>query len=165
MDSAAITTSQQIAATTAANTEQGVVVTKRNELGMDDFFKLLTTQLTSQDPLKPMEDTEFISQMANFSSLAQMESIASNMEEVRKQQESLSVMNLIGKHVQADDGEGGQLEGQVTRVEWFEGELMPYIGEVKVPYKTITNIYDEPFQQTPSDSAGEELPEEGGDGV
>ncbi|MFM8365053.1 MAG: flagellar hook capping FlgD N-terminal domain-containing protein, partial [Verrucomicrobiota bacterium] len=37
-------------------------------LGADDFMKILMTQLTAQDPMNPMKDTEFIAQMANFSS-------------------------------------------------------------------------------------------------
>ena len=45
-------------------------------LGADDFMKLLTTQLTSQDPMNPMKDTEFISQMANFTSLEQMRTLS-----------------------------------------------------------------------------------------
>ena len=40
-----------------------------NTMGMEDFLQLLTTQIANQDPLEPMKDTEFISQMANVASL------------------------------------------------------------------------------------------------
>ena len=59
---------------------------RNNDLDRDAFMKLLVTQLRSQDPLNPMEDREFISQMAQFSSLEQMqnlnESFKQNHEEI-----------------------------------------------------------------------------------
>ena len=42
-------------------------------MAMEDFLQLLTTQISNQDPLEPMKDTEFISQMANVASLEQMQ--------------------------------------------------------------------------------------------
>ena len=68
---------------------------KKNDLDKDAFLKLLTTQLSNQDPLKPMEDKEFIAQLAQFSSLEQMQNLnktlTSKTEDVI---ESLDYMNL-----------------------------------------------------------------------
>lgn len=46
------------------------VFLKSKDLGSDDFLKLLTVQLTNQDPWNPIENTDFIAQMASFTSLA-----------------------------------------------------------------------------------------------
>ena len=48
-------------------------VSNQSQLEMQDFLQLLTSQITNQDPLEPMKDTEFISQMANIASLEQMQ--------------------------------------------------------------------------------------------
>jgi flagellar basal-body rod modification protein FlgD len=130
--------------TTNAAEGQGVVTSDKNELGMDEFFKLLTTQLVSQDPLEPMQDTEFISQMANFSSLSQMEAIAQNTSGLQEEQRAASLMNLIGKQVVAEDGDGGFIEGIVERIEWNDGVATPYVGNVAVPFENILQVSREP---------------------
>jgi flagellar basal-body rod modification protein FlgD len=69
------------------------------ELGKDAFLRLLTTQLKNQDPLKPMEDAAFIAEMAQFSSLEQMQNLNKLME-AQTQFASLSqASTMIGKHV------------------------------------------------------------------
>lgn len=72
-------------------------------LGKDDFLKILMVQLQNQDPLKPMEDKEFISQMANFSSLEQMTNMATMMEKFLNNSSYDSLIkysDLIGKQVE-----------------------------------------------------------------
>ncbi|SFH50234.1 flagellar basal-body rod modification protein FlgD [Tindallia magadiensis] len=68
--------------------------TFNDNLDKDAFLKLLTTQLSNQDPLNPMEDREFIAQMAQFSSLEQMqnmnESMKTNHEDMM---EHMKIMN------------------------------------------------------------------------
>ncbi|HEY1171663.1 MAG TPA: flagellar hook capping FlgD N-terminal domain-containing protein [Verrucomicrobiae bacterium] len=75
-------------------------------LGQQDFLKLLVAQLTSQDPLNPKQDTEFIAQMAQFSALEQSKSMQSDIASLRGDQQMLQAYGLLGQTVklQAEDG-------------------------------------------------------------
>lgn len=68
---------------------------KKNDLDKDAFLKLLTTQLANQDPLSPMEDREFIAQLAQFSSLEQMTAMNKTLETQSEEMlKSLDMMNV-----------------------------------------------------------------------
>ncbi|MGE7110873.1 flagellar hook assembly protein FlgD [Lysinibacillus sp. NPDC047702] len=76
--------------------------TGNSELGKDAFLQLLITQLQHQDPTNPMDDREFISQMAQFSSLEQMQNMTKAMESLLASQQQTQLMNystFIGKEV------------------------------------------------------------------
>ena len=84
------------------------------DLGKDEFLKLLITELQHQDPTNPMEDREFIAQMAQFSSLEQMLNFNSNMEKLLERVSFQSSFNLLGLNVDIQsqgnfDNDGNQL--------------------------------------------------------
>ena len=78
-----------------------------DELNKDAFFKLLLTQLKNQDPTTPMKSHEMAAQLAQFSSLEQLNNINSSIEgltEAQKPSEQYGALNMIGKAVQGDSG-------------------------------------------------------------
>lgn len=80
-------------------------VTGKDELGKEDFLKLLVAQLEAQDPLSPLEGQEFTAQLAQFSSLEQIVQVNENLESLLDFETSLtnaSTLNLIGKRIDAD---------------------------------------------------------------
>ena len=84
------------------------------ELGKDDFLKLLITQLQNQDPTSPMENTEFIAQMAQFSSLEQMTNMSTAFEKMTAFINSSEAASTLGKTVQLTEG-GNLYEGVVEQ--------------------------------------------------
>jgi flagellar basal-body rod modification protein FlgD len=78
---------------------------KNNELNKDDFLKILITQLSHQDPTAPMEDKEFISQMAQFSSLEQMTNMSQGFASLSAALSSGQAYSLLGKNVSILEGE------------------------------------------------------------
>ncbi|AFM01783.1 flagellar hook capping protein [Desulfitobacterium dehalogenans ATCC 51507] len=101
----------------------------KDVLGKDDFLKLLVAELTNQDPLSPMDNKDMITQMAQFSSLEQMNNMSKTMENLTAGftalfQNSLLSQGaaLIGKHVEGMNLEGtGFVNGIVESVQWLNG--------------------------------------------
>ena len=102
--------------------QQGKNVRKNDSLGKDAFLQLLVTQLRHQDPLSPDDNTQYIAQLAQFSSLEQMTQMVKGFENVSKLVSNIdssvlvgSLSNMIGKK----DAEGNP----TTKSETFAGNV------------------------------------------
>ena len=78
----------------------------KQELGKDDFLQLLVAQLTHQDPTSPMEDTQFVAQMAQFSSLEQLANMNQSFGTLNKLIGDSSAVNVVGKQVDIEQSSG-----------------------------------------------------------
>jgi Flagellar hook capping protein len=110
------------------------------ELGKNDFLNLLVTQLRYQDPLQPTDDKEFIAQMAQFSSLEQMQNMSGSMTKSQ-------AFNLIGKVVTAtttDDKtqEVSAIQGTVTSVKMKDGKTYVVVNNKDVDVDNVTQVDD-----------------------
>jgi len=113
------------------------VTTSKDQLGKDDFLKLLVTQLKNQDPLNPMDDREFIAQLAQFSTLEQMQNMNSSFNAVR-------AINLIGKNIYAtitdNNGNSQTVTGKVDVVYKQNGEYFLQVNGIDVPVDAVTAV-------------------------
>jgi flagellar basal-body rod modification protein FlgD len=107
-----------------------------NSLGQTDFLNLLVAQLKNQDPLNPMKDTEFIAQLAQFSSLQEMSSLNSTMGAYVTQQTYMNAINMVGKQITTSDGKSGV----VSKVGLDNGTINIYVGANKYAMSDITGV-------------------------
>ncbi|TGK12483.1 endoflagellar hook capping protein [Leptospira fletcheri] len=103
---------------------QGIEVrSTAKALGKDDFLKLLITQLSSQDPTNPVKDQDFIAQMAQFSSLEQMNNISQGIGKMTNRQS----FSLVGKIVSGPDFVTGENVVGTAGALFFDGEGKSFV--------------------------------------
>lgn len=113
---------------------------EKSSLGKDDFLRILTTQLSNQDPSNPLQDKEFIAQMATFSTLEQMTNLNKSFEKFTSSQMS-QYTNAIGKEISwTPAGDTAPVFGTVTGVSTQNGNFYYMVGNEKVPTNLVTEI-------------------------
>jgi flagellar basal-body rod modification protein FlgD len=108
-------------------------------LGQQDFLKLLATQMSTQDPLKPMEDTAFIGQMAQFSSLEQSRSMQEDIE-------SLQAGSLLGQQVILQVEKDKTAQGVVEAVKLEAGTPKLIVGGKAYGMELLLSVANPPPQ-------------------
>ncbi|MHA0855968.1 flagellar hook capping FlgD N-terminal domain-containing protein [Paenibacillus sp. CMAA1364] len=111
-------------------------------MGKDQFLKILITQLQNQDPMQPLQDKEFIAQMAQFTSVEQLMNISSQLTTLN--QSLGSVSGLIGKEIswidESDKGNSDILKGIVSSIVVRDGVQYATVGKVAIPVNLILEI-------------------------
>ncbi len=105
-----------------AQQEQVKDATKESDLGQGDFLKLMVTELNNQDPLEPMDNGDFLGQIAQFSTVTGIEGLQTSFSDFASSlssDQALQASSLIGRSVFAplSEGlltEGGSIEGELT---------------------------------------------------
>ncbi len=120
------------------NTVPSLETTQPNTdvMGKDDFLQLLVAQLQNQDPLKPMESTEFTAQLAQFSSLEQLYNVNENLDDLGSNQLAMNnaqTISMIGKSAWAEGNLIQKSDVSPTEI---------YFGLDGDALETVVNIYD-----------------------
>ena len=125
-------------------------VANAKQLDRDAFLKLLIAQLRNQNPMKPMEDKEFIAQLAQFSSLEQLQQMNRNLESAIQSQDSLQQsLALIGRMVEAvnpdyrpgvDPPSAETVTGRVVSVDFRSGAAILKVGDKSIPLGNVLSV-------------------------
>lgn len=112
------------------------------ELGKDAFLQLLVAQLKNQDPMKPMEDASFIAEMAQFSSLEQMQNLNKTLEAQAGFQNLTNASGMIGKYVSlVTNGEDAQvITGKVDEVRSSGGKITVLVNGAEYDASMINKV-------------------------
>jgi flagellar basal-body rod modification protein FlgD len=137
------------AATPSAPLAVSAAASGAKSLGKQDFLKLLMAQLQNQDPLKPVDDTAMIAQMAQFSALEATVALKTTMQNSSNVQAISQAGAMIGKYVLANEADGTSTTGAVTGVTFTttDGVVSPSLtvnGET-VDYSNILRISSTPI--------------------
>ncbi|MDR7001013.1 flagellar hook assembly protein FlgD [Neobacillus niacini] len=113
---------------------------QKSILGKDDFLRILTTQLSHQDPSSPLQDKDFIAQMATFSSLEQMTNLNNAFDKFASQQMS-QYASSIGKEISwTGEDSSSPSTGVVDGISMQDGNYFYLVGDQKVPMENVTEI-------------------------
>ncbi len=97
---------------------------KRSGLDRSAFLRLLVTELTYQDPMNPMDNKDFIAQLAQFSTLESVEGMSSGFEKMSQSSQWSYAVSLIGKNVLGVGQDGEDVSGLVTSAKIDDGDIV-----------------------------------------
>ena len=125
-------------------------------LGQDDFLKLLVVQMRNQDPMKPVSDTEFIAQLAQFSNLEQTKTMSKDIAELRQSNAFAQGAALMGRQVRLLSAEDTFTKGIVTDLEVKEGEVSLIVNNKAYELGQVVSVNSEETTEETAEESAEE---------
>ncbi len=130
---------------TVMSTYNTTTTTKKDQTAIDndDFMTLLFTQLKNQDPMKPMDSSEMMGQIATLNSLNALLAIKESINALNSSQTLSYASSLIGKTINAvpDASDTSAIvTGVVTSMTTYNGETLVQIGDTDVKLSTIVSV-------------------------
>lgn len=123
----------------AATVGSGGAQTPADAFGLEfqDLLRIVLTQLTYQDPLKPMESFEFVSQLAQFSQIQQTQTMSERILGILQAQATNQATSVLGRVIDVPAG-AGILSGRVKSISFSSGE--PTITIETSDGRTVSNL-------------------------
>ena len=133
-----MTTTNSVTSPSSGFTPTATSRSTNKTLGQDEFLKILVAQISAQDPTNPKSDTDFIGQMAQFSSLEQNKASQQAMAVLRANE-------MIGRTVELNPGNSSKtLTGVVNEVTFKDGQPQLKVGDQSYDFSKVTRILPTP---------------------
>jgi len=111
------------------------------------FLQILIKELSNQDPLNPMDGTDFVTQLAQLSAVEQLQTMSSTLKALQEMQQVTQASALIGLNVRATGEDGSVIEGRVTAANLTDGEIMLDVdGGYTIPISAVSAISSPPAE-------------------
>ena len=148
------------ATTTVARSDDDFSSTALQGIDKEMFLKLLVAQMQYQNPMNPVDSTEFLNQAAQYASVEQLENMATQQAEMRSLQMITVATGMVGNEVTAiDPATGEPITGVVTSVQFDGTEPLLVIGNTVVP---VTGVIEIRGVSGAPEAGGPAAPESGG---
>lgn len=113
---------------------------ERARISQKEFMSLLVAELTNQDPLKPMENQQFVQQLASLQTLESSAALTDGIRDLVRLSQLSSASALIGRDVVGVDSEGAQVSGTVERVSAQDDQVMLVVDGRSVPLSSVSEV-------------------------
>ena len=139
----------------SAATATAATATAKKSLTEQDFLQLLATQLQNQDPLKPMDDTAYLAQMAQFTSLQQVNTLSTQISLMRSDQQKLAATAYLGRTVTMDGGNSTVISGEVTAIDTSGDTPQLKVNGTFYSLSALLSVAPTPASNTNTSTAGQ----------
>lgn len=108
---------------------QSTTATATNEMNADSFMKLLMAQLTNQNPLEPLDDTQMMTQFTQLNSLQELQQIGASLTQVVGDSQASYAASLLGKLATVYTDDGYMDQGYISGFSLYGGEVYVEIND------------------------------------
>ncbi len=138
--STAVTNPTSSAGNTATTSSSGLSPNSLQSLTVNDFTKMLVTELQNQDPTQPMTNSDLMNQVSQIQSIESNQQLTSTLQSVALGQSIASAGNLIGRTVTGTDNKGNSVTGTVSSASISNGSAILNVGNSSIALNSVTQI-------------------------
>jgi flagellar basal-body rod modification protein FlgD len=112
----------------------------KTALDSSDFMNLVMQQLKNQNPLDPMSDKDYMSQLSQMDSLQELQKMNTTLSKLTSANSMSQAANLIGRNVEANLADGTAVSGLVSSVSMVNDNVVLTVGNYLVPLTGVTTV-------------------------